>query len=135
MIVSKENPKYGFGYEKQIDFYDLKCNERTLQRALKRDTDKAQMYMRPRVKNIRRENKIKRNSYGKTHASETVDSLWQYVVFTDDSTTIQAKNDLSANCGNRAIDTPPIPCKKGLRSRALSFMDMRGSIGILKWPN
>ena len=40
--------------------------------------------MRPRVKNIRRENKIKRNSYGKTHASETVDSLWQYVVFTDE---------------------------------------------------
>ena len=72
-------------FEVQIEYHHLGGTKRTLQRALKRNTNRGQKYKQAYIqKEISKKNKEERVRYGEEHQHKTVD-FWQYVIFTDEA--------------------------------------------------
>jgi hypothetical protein len=85
-LVSTENPVRNQPYERQIEYHNLSIGKRTLQRGLKRYTKGAQRFKQAYIKKeISPANRAARVEYGKKYQYETVESLWQYVYFTDEA--------------------------------------------------
>jgi hypothetical protein len=87
MLVSpSRNPVRDQLFEAQIEHYNLNVSTRTLQRALKRDTDRGQRYKQAYIqKTISKKNRELRVSYGQEHQDKSIDDFWQYIFFTGEA--------------------------------------------------
>lgn len=87
MLVSlSKNPVRDQLFEAQIEHHNLDVSVRTLQRSLKRDTNRGQRYKQAYIqKQISKKNRALRVSYGQEHLGKSIDNFWQYIFFTDEA--------------------------------------------------
>ncbi|PQE09038.1 phosphoribosylformylglycinamidine cyclo-ligase protein [Rutstroemia sp. NJR-2017a BBW] len=86
LVDPAQNPVRNQRYEAQIAFHDLHLKPRQLRYNLEKYTNKGRRYKQAYVqKEISKPNRIKRVDYGQTHENETVDSFWQFCLFTDEA--------------------------------------------------
>ena len=81
----RRNPVRDQLYEAQIQYHKLPIKTRALQAGLKRHTNGGQRYKMAYIKKkISPANRQKRITYGLEHQDKTIESHWQYHVFTDE---------------------------------------------------
>jgi hypothetical protein len=87
MLVSpSRNPVRDQHYDAQIEYHKLPVKSRALRRQIKKHTNNAQRYKQSYVKKkLSATTRRKRVEYGEEHKDETVESLWQFVFFTDEA--------------------------------------------------
>ncbi len=85
MLNVEKNSVRDQSWEIQIDHFQLNCTSRTLKRACKRRTLKADRYRMIKIKDISLKNRKLRVKYDHRHKDETIESFWQYVHFTDEA--------------------------------------------------
>jgi hypothetical protein len=87
MLVSpSRNPIRTQTYEAQIEYYNIPIKKCALCTQFAKYTNGGQKYKMAFVKKkVSKKNTSNRTIYGKKHYWETVDSLWQYIVFTDEA--------------------------------------------------
>ncbi len=73
MLDDQKNPVRDQSWHVQIDHFQLNCTKRTLQRACKRRTFKADRYRMLKVKNISSKNRKLRVKYDHRHKDETIE--------------------------------------------------------------
>ncbi|KAM3067141.1 tRNA 2'-phosphotransferase [Clarireedia jacksonii] len=86
LVDPAQNPVRDQRYEAQIAFHDLHLKPRQLRYNLEKYTNKGRRYKQAYIqKEISKPNRIKRVDYGQIHENETVDSFWQFCLFTDEA--------------------------------------------------
>ncbi|KAF6238785.1 hypothetical protein HO173_003292 [Letharia columbiana] len=85
MVDPAENPVRREPFLVQLEHFGVNTSERTLQRSLRARTNDAQLYKCAQVKTISESNLKQRREYGARNLGQTVEDLWQYVVFTDEA--------------------------------------------------
>ena len=86
MLISEENPVRNQPYDRQIEFHQISIKPRSLQLRLTEHTNKAQRYKQAYIaKEISVANLQHRVNYGEKYQYETIDSFWQFVLFTDEA--------------------------------------------------
>jgi hypothetical protein len=80
----EKNPVRDQQYEAQIKFYSLRVYLRTIQRALKKYTNKGQRYKQAYFKKeIIKKNKNLQEKCRDRHEDKTIDRFWKFKLFTD----------------------------------------------------
>jgi transposase len=85
MLNDEKNLVRDQSWEVQIDHFQLNCTSRIMKRACSRRQPKAGRYRMTIVKPISLKNRQLRVEYDHRHVTETMDSFWQYVHFTNET--------------------------------------------------
>jgi CENP-B N-terminal DNA-binding domain len=85
LLDPKSNPVRDQPLEVQIEHHQLEVHPDTLNRALQRETNNAKLYKQAYLqKKISQKNRRERVQYGQEHQLKTIDTWWQWIVFTDE---------------------------------------------------
>ncbi|KAM3066528.1 hypothetical protein ACMFMG_012026 [Clarireedia jacksonii] len=86
LVDPAQNPVRDQRYEAQIAFHDLHLKPHQLRYNLEKYTNKGQRYKQAYIqKEISKANRIKRVDYSQMYENETIDSFWQFCLFTDEA--------------------------------------------------
>jgi hypothetical protein len=86
MLVDPKNPVRDQTYEAQAEYHHLMVGPRTIQRGLKKYTNKGGRYKRAYVKKeLSEKNKRIRTKYGIEHKEKTIEEFWSRIFYTDEA--------------------------------------------------
>lgn len=86
VLVSPSNPVRDQTYEVQLAYHDIQVHPSNLREALRRHTNKAQLYKQAYVqKKVSSKNKDRRAKYGETNQDKPVQGFWNCIAFTDEA--------------------------------------------------